>query len=439
MAPAEEQALFADAGLVRLPEGAHGGLMVAGVPLAAIADRFGTPTFVYNLDVVVARYHALDQAFGDLPHRICYAVKANGSLAVMQALAREGAGADLVSGGELARALAAGVPPARLVMSGVGKTAPELRDAVRAGVGFIHVESIEEIEALGAIAAEGERPVAVGIRVNPDVTADTHPAIATGHAGIKFGVPADQVLDAARRIGAHPSLRLASLGVHLGSQLLDLAPYREGVQRLLDVLHAIRRAGMGDDLVALDLGGGFGIRYGNESPLDPAALAAAVVPLVRPTGLTLYVEPGRFLVGPAGILLARVVHRKHAGGKDFTILDAGMNDLARPSLYGAYHHIVSDREHGPLARTDVVGPVCETGDLLGRDRMLPRLGPGALVAILGAGAYGFSMASNYNSRPRPAEVVVAGGRMGLAHPRETVQDLFRGESPAPLAPTPEDV
>lgn len=382
---------------------------------------------MYNLDVIRARYHALDAALAAVPHRICFAVKANGNLAVLAALVRMGAGADIVSGGELRRALAAGFPPDRVVFSGVGKSDAELEAAIEAGVGHIHVESSAELTALIRIVERAAHPVRLGIRINPDVTADTHPYIATGRGGIKFGVPFDQVLPLAKRIATHPLLTLDTLAMHIGSQILDPRPFREGVARLVELVRACHATAI-ETITSLDIGGGLGIRYRDESPLEPEALVAAVVPAIRPTGLSLALEPGRYLTGPAGILLTEVLSRKHSGGKDLAVVDAGMNDLVRPSHYSAYHEIVEVETSGrALAPADVVGPVCETGDFLALDRTLPALERGDRLAVLGAGAYGFVMSSNYNSRPRAAEVVVEGAGWRVTRPRETFDDLLRSE------------
>ena len=407
---------FADAGLDRR----GGALVVAGVPIADIARAVGTPVFVYNAEAIRDRYRTLDSALDALPHRICYAVKANSTLAVLRILRDLGAGADIVSGGEMARALAAGFPADRIVFSGVGKASDELRQAVRARLGHLNVESVEELHRLGAIADEEGAEVAVGIRVNPDVTTETHPYISTGKSGIKFGVPVDQVPAAAAFIAAHPRLRLTTLAMHLGSQLSDTDPFRQGIARLLELAGRLKADGR-HALEVLDIGGGLGIRYHHEQAMDPARFAAAVVPLLAPTGYTVYLEPGRFLVGSAGVLVTEVLYRKHSGGKEFIVVDAGMNDLVRPSHYQAYHEIVAvDAGDRPSIRADVVGPVCETGDFLALDREVPDVVAGDHLAVLGAGAYGFVMASNYNSRPRAAEVVVDGDRWWVARARVTV-------------------
>jgi diaminopimelate decarboxylase len=419
--------LLADAGLERRGRS----LLLAGVPLSAIAEGAGTPVYVYNAEVIRRQYRALDRAFAAVPHRLAYAVKANANLAVLRTLRDLGAGADIVSGGELARALAAGFPPDRIVFSGVGKSDEELAAAVDAGIGHIHLESAAELAALGMIAAGRQRRITVGIRVNPDVTADTHPFIATGQGGIKFGVPFDQVVPLALEVCRHPQLALDTIAMHIGSQLLSPEPYVEGIRRLLELVGRLREAGV-TSLRHLDVGGGIGIRYRDERPMPPELLAAAIVPLVRDSGLTLVLEPGRYLVGSAGLLLTSVLSCKHSGGKELVIVDAGMNDLVRPSHYMAYHEIAEVESAGrQAAPVDVVGPVCETGDFLARDRVLPGLERGERLAVLGGGAYGFVMASNYNTRPRPAEVMVDDGRWWVARARESVEMLYLSERVTP--------
>jgi diaminopimelate decarboxylase len=425
-------ARFADAGLTR----SGAALYLGGVALTTIAEQVGTPVYVYNAEAVRERYRSLDTALAGVPHRICYAVKANSTLAVLRILRDLGAGADIVSAGEMSRALAAGFAPERIVFSGVGKAVAELRQAVRARLGHLNVESVEELHRLGAIAEEERIDVAVGIRVNPDVTTDTHPYISTGKSGIKFGVPVDQVMGAAAFIAGHPRLRLTTLAMHLGSQLSDTEPFRQGIGHLLELAERLRATGA-HAIRVVDIGGGMGIRYADELPMDPVTFAEAVVPLLAPTGYTAYLEPGRFLVGSAGVLLTEVLYRKHSGGKEFVVVDAGMNDLVRPSHYQAYHEIVElEASERPTVRADVVGPVCETGDFLALGRTLPDVAAGERLAVLGAGAYGFVMASNYNSRPRPAEVVVDGERWWVARPRETVEGLFSTERVSPQHESP---
>jgi diaminopimelate decarboxylase len=401
------------------------------VSLSDVADEVGTPAFVYNADAIRDRYRTLDRSMAPLPHRICFALKANSNLAVLSILRDLGAGVDIVSSGELARALAVGFPADKIVFSGVGKTSAELQTAVKARIGHLNVESREELELLGRIAEAEQATVQVGIRVNPDVTTDTHPYISTGKSGIKFGLPTDQVLPAAEFILRHPRLELTTLAMHLGSQIIDTEPFLQGITRLTRLVERVRSIGV-TTLNVLDIGGGLGIRYAEERSMDPGDFARAIIPRLTPTGLTIYLEPGRFLVGSAGVLLTRVLYRKHSGGKEFVVVDAGMNDLVRPSHYQAYHEIVELQERGRAwARADVVGPVCETGDFLALDRMLPGLASGDGLAVLGSGAYGFVMASNYNSRPRPAEVIVEADRWWVARPRERLEDLFATERISP--------
>jgi len=423
-----EEALFAEAGLRR----ESGTLFLEDVPLDRVAAAVGTPTFVYNAGAIRRRYQALVECLGDLPHRIHYAVKANSNLAVLRFLRDLGAGADLVSGGELRRALVTGFDPGSLVFSGVGKTPAELAAAIAADIGHVAVESQGELERLGELAGQSGRNVRVGIRVNPDVTTDTHPYISTSHRGIKFGIPVDQVLAAGEFIRHHPRLELTTIAMHLGSQLADPSPYAEGISRLLDLLGRLREAGTAG-ITALDLGGGLGINYGDGDGMDLAEFGAVVREHVGGTGLTIFLEPGRYLVGSAGVLLATVLYRKHSGGKEFVVTDTGLNDLLRPSLYRAHHEIVEVTAAGrPDEAVDVVGPVCESGDFLALERTLPGVVAGDRLAILGAGAYGFAMSSNYNSRPRAAEILVDGNRFAVARPREELDGLFRSENQTPL-------
>ena len=399
--------------------------------LQAIADRVGTPAYVYSANLIRAQYHALDDALQGLRHRICYSVKANGNLGVLRVLKQLGAGADIVSVGELRRSLAAGFDPDGIVFSGVGKTAAELEEAIRAGVGFVNVESTSELDVLCAVAKHVRKPARVGIRVNPDVAADTHPYTKTGEKTAKFGVPVDEVVTVARRIAGEALLTLRGLAMHIGSQITDVAPYRRGTVKLLELVTAIRASGV-DTLEALDVGGGLGVRYHNEKAPSPKAFADAVVPAVKAAGLGLMCEPGRYLVANAGVLLTRVLYRKHAGGKEYVIVDAGMTDFVRPSHYNAHHDIIplKDGKRGEET-VNVVGPICESGDFLALDRKLPGVAAGEVLAVLGTGAYGFVMSSTYNQRPRPPEVVVEGDRYYVARPRETLDDLVRGETAEP--------
>ena len=400
--------------------------------LQSIADRVGTPAYVYSANLIRAQYHALDDALQGIRHRICYSVKANGNLGVLRVLKQLGAGADIVSVGELRRVLAAGFDPDGIVFSGVGKTPPELEEAIRAGVGFINVESTSELDTLFAVAKNLKQRANVGIRVNPDVATETpHPYTRTGEKTTKFGVPFDEVVLVAQRITAEPLLKLRGLAMHIGSQITDVAPYHRGTVKLLELVTALRASGI-DGLEALDVGGGLGVRYHNEKAPTPKAFAEAVVPAVKAAGLGLLCEPGRYLVANAGVLLTKVLYRKHAGGKDFVIVDAGMTDFVRPSHYNAHHEIVplKDGKRGEET-VSVVGPICESGDFLALDRKLPVVMPGEALAVLGTGAYGFVMSSTYNQRPRPPEIVVEGDRYFVARARETLDDLLRGETAEP--------
>jgi diaminopimelate decarboxylase len=395
--------------------------------LEAIAKRAGTPVYVYSANLIRAQFHALDDALQGIPHRICYSVKANGNLAVLRVLQQAGAGADIVSLGELRRARAAGFAPDTIVFSGVGKTAAEIEEAVAAGIGFLNVESTSELDVVSAVARRFGGTVRVGIRVNPDVATETHPYTKTGEKTAKFGIPFDDVVNVARRIAADPHLELRGLAMHLGSQLTDVGPYHRGTVKLLELVAAVRASGVAT-LEALDVGGGLGVRYHEEQAPTPQAFAEAVVPAIRAAGLKLLCEPGRYLVANAGILLTRVLYGKHAGGKEFVIVDAGMTDFVRPSHYNAHHDIVPLKDGARSERTvNIVGPICESGDFLALDRRLPAVEPGDLLAVLGTGAYGFVMSSTYNQRPRPPEVMVEEDRFFIARPRETLDDLVRGE------------
>lgn len=400
--------------------------------LTAIAERVGTPTYVYGANLIRAQYHALDDALKDVPHRICYSVKANGNLGVLRVLKSLGAGADIVSVGELRRALCAGFDPGTVVFSGVGKTGAELEEAIRAGVGFLNVESSSELDAVIAAARRAGKRAGVGIRVNPDVSADTpHPYTKTGEKTAKFGVPFDEVVPLARRIAQEPLLALRGLAMHLGSQIVDVEPYHRGTAKLLELVTAIRASGI-STLETLDVGGGLGVRYHAEKTPSLSAFANSVAPLVHAAKLTLLLEPGRFLVANAGVLLTRVLYRKHSGGREYVIVDAGMNDFVRPSHYNAHHEIVALKDGGREEETvSVVGPICESGDFLALDRKLPAVRPGEYLALLGAGAYGFVMSSNYNARTRPAEVVVEGDKYYVARQREQLDELLKGETADP--------
>ena len=414
------------AGLTR----ADGVLQCEGVPLDTIANAAGTPTYVYSAGAIRESYDRLRRALAPVPHRVHYSVKANSNLAVLRVLRELGAGVDIVSGGELFRVRRAGFAGKDIVFSGVGKTAAELREALGAGVLMVNVESEGELVLLDRIAAEMNTVAPVALRVNPEVEVDTHHYIKTGTRGDKFGIPVGDALAVARRALAMKHVRLQGLDMHIGSQLSHLDPYREGVRRLL-ALHATLRAEGAADIQYVDIGGGLAVTYDTELPMDAQAFAEAVVPLIAPSGLTLLVEPGRFLVGNAGVLLARVLYRKQNGDTKFVIIDAGMNDLLRPSHYGAFHLVEAVRPRGGRLTADVVGPVCESGDFVALERDMDNVEPGDLVAIRSAGAYGFVMSSNYNARPRAAEVLVDGDRFAIVTARERYEDLVRLEPDAP--------
>ncbi|MGZ5958013.1 MAG: diaminopimelate decarboxylase [Myxococcaceae bacterium] len=404
----------------------RGELHVEDVSLERLAARVGTPTYVYSEATLRRHFRVVDQAFAGAPHLVCYSVKANGNLALLRSLRRWGSGFDVVSGGELARVLEAGGEPGRTVFAGVGKTDPEMAFALRAGIGMFNVESAEELEALDRVGRRLRRRAPFAIRVNPGVDAGTHRHISTALPTSKFGVPFDEARGLYARARRMRGVRARGVDCHIGSQLTRLGPLAAALRQVAGLYRALRAEG--HRLEWLDVGGGLGIRYQEEEPPSPDRWAATVREATGETGATVLVEPGRVLVGNAGVLLTRVLYRKRAGGRTLVVVDAGMNDLLRPALYGAEHAIVPVRpRRGRLQIVDVVGPVCESTDVLGRDRRMVLPEPGALLAIRGAGAYGMSMASTYNGRPRPAEVLVSGGRARVVRRRERIEDLWRGE------------
>jgi diaminopimelate decarboxylase len=404
-----------------------GALACEGVPLERIAQEVGTPTYVYSATMVRDRYQRLDTALSELPHRIHYTLKANSNAALLRVLRELGAGVDVVSGGELFRALQLGFRGEDIVFGGVGKTEQELREALVAGVSLVNAESESEVRALDRIARDEGTVARVGLRVNPEVTVDSsHRYIKTGERGAKFGIPFDEVLGVARLAAALPNVQLLGLDMHIGSQLFRVDPYVDGVERLTGLLEAIRGEGI-DTLRFLDIGGGLGVSYSDEVSPDLARFARALVARVKPTGLIMLMEPGRFIVGNAGVLLTRVLYRKHSGGRDFLVCDAGMTELIRPSHYDAYHRIESVRPNGKTMTADVVGPICESGDFLALGREMDAAVAGELLVVHDVGAYGYVMASNYNTRPRGAEVLVDGERFAVVTARETYRDLVHLE------------
>ncbi len=403
-----------------------GALTCDQVSLEALAEEHGTPLYVYSAAAIQDAYRAYDQAFAALPHRVCYALKANSSGALLRLLVACGAGADIVSGGELLAALRAGFPPERIVFAGVGKTDAEIGLGIERGIGEWNAESEDEIGRIGRAAAAAGRVARVGLRVNPDIDPRSHPYISTGLHENKFGVEIGRavgILERARRL---PGVAITGVQSHIGSQVGDLDALAEAAQALASLCGELRARGFG--LETIDLGGGLAVDYEGGSGPTPAELASRIVPIVAPLGLRLLLEPGRSLVARAGVLLTRVLYLKDNAKKRFVVVDAGMNDLLRPALYEARHRIEPVQERAMvLQQVDVVGPVCETGDFLARGRMLPAVAVGELLAVRDAGAYGFSMASNYNMRARAAEVLVEDGLPRLVRRRESFEDLVRTE------------
>ncbi|HEX7252436.1 MAG TPA: diaminopimelate decarboxylase [Thermoanaerobaculia bacterium] len=403
-----------------------GKLTCDGIPLGSIAEGAGTPVYVYSRALVEENYLRFDGAFSPIPHLVCYAAKANSNLAILGHLASLGAGADVVSGGELRAALESGFPAERIVFSGVGKTDDEIRAGVREGVLALNAESERELERIDAVARELERPARVALRVNPDIDAKSHPYISTGLAHNKFGVAIGDAFEIFRRSRRLRHLAMVGVQAHIGSQIQDPEPLAETARELSTL--ALRLSAEGFALQTLDLGGGVGVGDETES-LSPEAYAAAVLPQLAGLSLRVLIEPGRAIVARAGALVTRVIGVKESGGKVFVVTDGGMNDMIRAPLYGALHPIepVAESRAAPTV-VDVVGPVCETSDFFALDLKLPRPREGDLLAIRDAGAYGFAMASNYNFRPRPAEVLVANGSWKIVRRRETYEDLIRLEN-----------
>ncbi len=402
-----------------------GRLHLEDVALDTLAERFGTPLYVYSRAALESAYRAYAEAFAATPHLICYAVKANSSLAILNLFAHLGAGFDIVSGGELARVIAAGGDPGKVVFSGVGKTSDEMRAALEAGILCFNVESVSELHRLNRVAGELGKVAPVSFRVNPDVDPKTHPYISTGLKENKFGVPIADALELYRLAASLPNLRITGVDCHIGSQLTDLSPLADAADRVLALVDRLAAEGIALDHI--DLGGGIGIRYRDETLPDLAAYGRELTARFAGRREKLLLEPGRSLVGNAGLLLSRVEYLKPGEDKSFAIVDAAMNDLMRPALYEAYHAIVPVNERvGPTRRYDVVGPICETGDFLGFARDLA-IEEGDLLALLSAGAYGMSMASNYNSRPRAAEILIDKNKIHLIRERETQEFLMAGE------------
>lgn len=403
-----------------------GELYCDGVSLEAAAREHGTPLYVYSRASIEAAFRAYERAFAAVRHRICYAVKANGNGSILRLLAGLGAGADIVSGGELLAARRAGFPPGRIVFAGVGKTAAEIALGLEHGIGELNAESGDEIRRIGKAAAARGAVARVSLRVNPDIDARSHPYISTGLREAKFGVDIALAPDILRRAALLPGVRIVGVQCHIGSQITDLEPLAAAARALAGLSRTLLDEGL--PLETIDIGGGLGVGYDGRPSPAPEALAAAVLPAVEDLPLTLVLEPGRSLIARAGVLLTRVLYVKDGPARRFVVVDAAMNDLLRPALYDAYHRVDPVRPRGrPAELVDVVGPVCETSDFLARRRELERLEPGELLAVRDVGAYGYSMASNYNMRPRAAEVLVEDGRARLVRRRETFDDLVRTE------------
>ena len=419
----------------------NGELHCDRLPLAKLAAKFGTPLYVYSATTVRERYRTLDGAFSKVPHTICYSVKANSNLALLRLLAKMGAGFDIVSGGELERVrLAEPKALKKIVFSGVGKTVDELRLALRSGILLFNVESEGELELLAECAARLRKSASVALRVNPDVPAETHPYISTGLREHKFGVPISAARELYRRVAAHKYLNVAGVSLHIGSQITDVSPFRLAMERAVELTEQL--IADGHKIRFIDAGGGLGISYDSSAPVDfhdvarryadavTQALQTQALQTVEEPRPHLLLEPGRSIIASAGALITRVLYQKQNGTKRFTIVDAAMNDLIRPSLYKARHEIVPvvQKQKAELLQADIAGPICESGDFLARDAMLPAADPGDYLCILDAGAYGMSLASNYNTRPRAAEVLVEGTRARLVRRRETVKELLRPET-----------
>ena len=403
------------------------------IPLLKLAEKYGTPLYVYSAAMIEERYREFDRAFRDIPQTVCYSVKANSNLSILRMLAKRGSGFDIVSGGELERVLAADRKAAkRIVFSGVGKTREELTAALKAGILLFNIESESELWALAECAGRLRTTAPVALRVNPDVAAETHPYISTGLHKHKFGVPIREARTLYAKASGARYMKVRGVSVHIGSQITDAAPFGEAMTRVAELVRDLRADGHAIDYV--DAGGGLGIPYEKQNadfPSQVAAYARALATPLRSLNVHLLLEPGRSIIGPAGILLTSVIYKKSNDSKRFLVVDAAMNDLIRPALYGAYHEVVpvmSDQSEPAKSETvDIVGPVCETGDFFARDRALPSVEEGDLLAILDAGAYGMALSSNYNTRPRPAEVLVSGKSAKVIRRREKVSDLLRAE------------
>ena len=406
----------------------NGELYCEGVPVRTVAQRVGTPFYLYSGNTLTSHYRAFKSAFAGVPHIICFALKANPNGSLLRLLQREGAGADIVSGGELFRALRAGMDPRKIVYAGVGKRRDEMEYALKMGILMFNVESGEELLALDRAANDMRARAKIALRVNPDIDPKTHAYISTGLKENKFGIPIAQALEYYQTAKGLSNVEIAGIHHHIGSQITEVQPFVDALEKVVGLVEELRSAGI--KITHINMGGGLGITYKDETPPLPKDLSRALQPLLKKSNCTLVLEPGRALAGNAGILVTRALYHKESDKKRFLIVDAGMNDLIRPSLYEAYHEIkpvVEPSQGGTGTMVDVVGPICESGDFLAKDRSLPDVARGDLLAVMGAGAYGFSMSSNYNSRPRAAEVLVKGSDYFIVREHETYDDLVKGE------------
>ena len=398
------------------------------ISIQHIVEQVGTPCYIYSHRTLIRHFHAFDDAFHDIPHIVAYAMKANSNIAVLKLLAKEGSGADIVSGGELFRALKAGVPSHKIVFAGVGKSSEEIRYALESKILMFNVESSGELLLINEVAQAMGLRANVALRINPDIDPQTHPYISTGLKKSKFGIAADRALKEFESAITLPHIDVVGVHCHIGSQLTQVTPFVDAIKKVLGLIQTLKSQGV--KIRYMNIGGGLGITYSDETPPHPKDLAAAIAPLLQTTSCEIIMEPGRSIVGNAGILVTKVLYNKKGTHKQFVIVDAAMNDLLRPSLYEAHHEIqpVLKNESAPVNTVDVVGPICESGDFLAKDRKMPQLQSGDLLAVMSAGAYGFTMASNYNSRPKTPEVLVKDDTIMVIRQRETYEDLIRGES-----------
>ena len=406
-----------------------GALHAEGVPVSQLAEEFGTPLYVYSHEALVSQFRMFDEAFADVPHLICFAMKSNSNIAILRLFSEMGGGLDIVSGGELYRGVRAGVPAERVVFAGVGKSDDEIAYALEQGVLMFNIESEDELHNINRVAARAGKKAGIAIRVNPDVDPKTHPYISTGMKKAKFGIDITRAREQYRTAAKLDNINAIGLHCHIGSQITQAGPFQEASEKVADCVRALREDG--HDIRYINVGGGLGITYNDEAPPTPSEYAAAILPQLKDLGCTLVFEPGRFISGNAGLMLTRVLYGKENEEKKFVIIDAGMNDLIRPALYQAYQAVWPAEEavnSRPRQTVDLVGPICESGDYLAKDRELPELQRDDLLAIMSSGAYGFTMASNYNSRPRPPEVLVRGDECFVIRERESFDDLIRGES-----------